>query len=95
MSDPVAEYWQIQNEEKRRRHRTWNVENHTALKNSGLKYEKSNNGQECLFRESGKPVVNFYPSTGRWYLPHENRTMKGGAEKFIEWYRGQQQCQQK
>jgi hypothetical protein len=38
----------------------------------------------CLFREEGKPKVDFYPHTGRWKVKH--RMYKGGAASFISWY---------
>ena len=39
-----------------------------------------------LFRENGKPKVDFYPHTGRWRVPDKNELRSGGAEDFLNWY---------
>ena len=39
-----------------------------------------------LFRENGKPKVDFYPHTGRWQIPNKNELRSGGAEDFLKWY---------
>jgi hypothetical protein len=45
----------------------------------------------CLFRQDGKPKVDFFPHTGRWRTvgmksPQSSRPMSGGAEAFLIWY---------
>jgi hypothetical protein len=42
----------------------------------------------CLFREPGKPRVDFYPSTGRWRTVgrEPEKVHRGGARAFIAWY---------
>lgn len=40
-----------------------------------------------LFREKGKPAVNFYPSGNSWVV--NNRKKHGDAKAFLEWYRKQ------
>lgn len=76
-----------------RRQRGWKRENLTALEASGLRYETANNGETLLFREPGKPRVDFYPSTGRWRVvgvstPQPARG--GGARNFLRWYARQE-----
>lgn len=46
----------------------------------------TNAGESILFREPGKPKVDFYPSTGRWRIPGTSITFNGGAKKFLRWY---------
>lgn len=41
----------------------------------------------CLFRERGKPKVDFYPHTGRWKVM--NKVYSGGVQSFLNWYRKQ------
>ena len=58
--------------------------NTSVLEKSGLVYSVTSNGT-MLFREAGKPRVDFYPSTGRWKKVG-GKAKKGGATKFIKWY---------
>jgi hypothetical protein len=72
---------------RQERHREWKAENLDLLRTSGLTYRLTNNNETAVFRERGKPKVDFYPSTGRWRVVSGNaRTMGGHAMKFIEWY---------
>lgn len=72
---------------RKERHREWKDENLDLLRTSGLSYRLTNNNETAVFREPGKPKVDFYPSTGRWRVVSGNsRTVGGGAMKFIEWY---------
>ena len=52
-----------------------------------ISYEERNDGTVLLFRDKRKPKVDFYPGTGRWKF--NNQVMRGGARKFISWYRNQ------
>jgi len=52
-----------------------------------LSFEARNEGTALLFRDKRKPKVDFYPGTGRWKF--NNQVMRGGARKFISWYRNQ------
>lgn len=77
-------------EERQARHACWKAENLAALRASGLRFGER--PEMLLFREPGKPRVNFYPSTGRWAIPDRNggRCCGGGhAARFIDWYRKQ------
>ncbi len=62
--------------------------NISILEKSGLIYSVTSNGT-MLFRETGKPKVDFYPSTGRWRIVNR-KAMKGGATSFINWYKKQE-----
>lgn len=58
-----------------------------VLMRSGLKFSRK--PAACLFREEGKPHVDFYPHTGRWREVGKgapDKTHTGGAQKFIDWY---------
>lgn len=49
-----------------------------------IKFELRKNENLLLFREQGKPKVDFYLGTGRWRS--KNKTYKGGAKSFLIWY---------
>ena len=72
---------------KKERHAKNKVRNLQILRSSGLKFVER--PEACLFRDANKPKVDFFPSTGRWYVPTLNRTFNGGAEAFIGWYKKQ------
>ena len=59
------------------------------LKKSGVEFKKRETS--CLFREAGKPRVDFYPHTGRWRVVgvEKFRTKGGGAKVFLVWYEKQ------
>lgn len=74
---------------RQERHREWKRANMAVLEAAGVEFRGTNDGETLLFRERGKPKVDFYPSTGRWRVsgdPTNTRTMGGGAGKFLEWY---------
>lgn len=65
--------------------------NTNTVTDAGLTFITSNKGECLSFRGKGEPLVDFYPSTGRWYwrLDRHSRkgyTFEGGAEKFILWF---------
>jgi uncharacterized membrane protein len=69
------------------RHREWKDENTDVIRSSHITHRSTNNGETLVFRELGKPKVDFYPSTGRWrVVSGQGRTMGGHAMKFLEWY---------
>jgi len=47
-----------------RDHEPWRQENLAILRASGRRFVERLDA--CLFREPGKPRVDFYPATGRW-----------------------------
>ena len=68
------------------RHAEWHAKNMTALRASGLRFVERETA--VLFREVGKPRVDFYPHTGRWRVVGvgKTKTMRGGAKAFLAWY---------
>jgi hypothetical protein len=78
-------------EQRRRRHIRWQVDNIEIIERAKLKYDARTNGWALtmLFREPGKPKVNFWCSTGRWQDLETKRVYGGGARKFLEWYKKQ------
>lgn len=97
----MAEYFKDMNEEKKKRHQGWKEENTRILAEAGLPYLIKGD-EVILFREPGKPKVDFYPSTGRWKSitrrqPSEMfvagsdiiKYFSGGAEVFLKWYKKQ------
>ncbi|MHB9110429.1 MAG: hypothetical protein ACYDCO_25535 [Armatimonadota bacterium] len=66
-------------------------QNMAILRQSGLKFEERSTS--VLFREYGKPRVDFFPHTGAWRLVGKPTgkplTYSGGASRFISWYRQQ------
>ena len=50
------------------------------------RYQVKNQGECCIFREIGKPNVDFDPSTGRWRVYGQKRTLRGGGYSFVQWY---------
>jgi hypothetical protein len=63
-------------------------ENMDILLQSNVKFSKANGGETILFREKDKPLVDFYPSRGKWRA--QGRMFEGGAAEFLKWYGGQQ-----
>ena len=68
---------------------------HPELHEANTKILKESNipfniiADECYqFRIIGKPIVDFFPYTGRWKLVSEplDENMKGGAEEFLKWF---------
>lgn len=82
----MAESGRMLNEMRKDRHRDWKISNMTDIEKSGIQYRKTNDGECLLFREAGKPKVDFYPSTGRWRVAGQQKTFSGGAKSFLNWY---------
>lgn len=81
-----AEMYRAIKEEKQKRHAEWWIKNTRILKSSSLVFKEASH--ECyIFRELGKPKVDFYPSTGRWRNIDTGKTHSGGATLFIQWYK--------
>lgn len=73
----------------RERHADWKKENTAIISRSGIPFRSANNGEAILFRQPGKPKVDFYPSTGRWRIPGRKGIFGGGAENLLSWYGSQ------
>jgi hypothetical protein len=87
----MADIGDALDEARRIRHAEWYEENMTALRLSGLIFVEQ--GTAVLFREPGKPCVDFYPHTGRWRIVGTRvpaRTKSGGARAFLSWYARQE-----
>lgn len=76
---------------KQERHADWREENLAVLRKSLVPFAMRDTA--CLFRQPGKPWVDFYPHTGRWRAVGPNlseelkgRTFSGGAKSFLGWY---------
>jgi hypothetical protein len=73
------------------KHAEWKQKNMNVLSNSGAVFTITNNGETLLFRMTGYPKVDFYPSTGRWRIVSGNngKPFRGGAAAFLTWYKKQ------
>jgi len=58
-----------------------------ALRESGLRFHEVHKGDVCVFREHGKPTVDFYTRKSRWQIRGFKKTMHGTVAEFVEWYR--------
>lgn len=81
-----------------RDHEPWRQKNLAILRASGLAFTER--ADALIFREPGKPRVDFYPATGRWRVVGEGpdrrfragqrgedgRTFRGQARAFLAWY---------
>lgn len=79
--------WRKAKEEKQARHQEWKLKNNELIKNSGLLYRITSSGECLLFRDPLYPVIDFYPSTGRWRDVSTGQVYSGGANQFISWYK--------
>ena len=86
-SSEETRYWQVMRKRKQERHQSWHDANLAVLAASGLAYEMR--PDSVLLREQGKPRVNFYLTTGRWHDIDNEQTHRGGAARFVEWYKRQ------
>lgn len=69
------------------------LHNLTALRASGLVFTETNSGDILVFRERGKPTVEFYTRRSRWKVRGRSITQFGSTGQFIAWlakFRGQQ-----
>lgn len=85
----IAEMGRFLIQRQKDRHAAWRTENMEAIEASGLKHRSVNGGETLLFRDNGL-CVDFFPSTGRWREPRENRTYRGGAQAFLRWLDGKE-----
>jgi hypothetical protein len=74
---------------RQQQHADWKQRNLAVLNASAVIFTTTNYGETLLFRESGKPRVDFYPSTGRWRVAGLTKTFRGGATSFLQWYEKQ------
>lgn len=69
------------------------------LEDSGIPFNLNDIESVAMFREDGKPMVDFYPSTGRWRIVGQGGTpgimmptrdmtqFRKGARSFLNWYK--------
>lgn len=88
MGEEESEIYREMDRMRKERHAGWKTSNLDILKKSGIIFRESGS-ETLLFRNPGKPRVDFYPSTGRWKVIRTNTIMGGGALKFIAWYKKQ------
>lgn len=69
---------------RQKKHAAWKEGNLEILRLSGIPFVER--PEACLFREDGKPLVDFYPSTGRWRVIGGVGSFRGGARAFLGWY---------
>jgi len=68
---------------KQERHQKWFDKNMAIILGMTFIFKDT----VCLFRETGKPKVDFYPHTGRWKV--KNKMYNGGGQSFKNWYNKQ------
>lgn len=83
----LGETFRAMRDAKKERHARWSIENRETLE-AQMAGRYIDKGEAILFREPGKPAVDFYPSTGRWRA--FGKMHKGGAQAFIFWYQNRQ-----
>lgn len=71
---------------KKQAHSDMKAANTKAIELCGIPFVSKNGGESLLFRDINMPKVDFYPSTGRWKVAGEQKTYRGGANGFINWY---------
>lgn len=92
MPSDTVEAFGAMRELRQARHAEWFEKNMAALRAAGLlaRDRVELRSTAILFREFGRPRVDFYPHTGRWRIVGapggSQRPMRGGAEAFIRWY---------
>ncbi len=85
-----APEWAAHRKAQQERHAKWGEYNLRKLTEAGLNFRYVPQSGVLLFREEGKPSINFYINTGRWRVNGvEAETMGGGAQKFLRWYKEQ------
>jgi hypothetical protein len=90
MSEETVEVYRAMDDARRDRRQAWRRENLRVLDRAGLltRCRSANEGESLLFREAGKPKVDFFPSSGLWRA--HNQTFRGGGRAFAQWYKKQE-----
>lgn len=81
MSDNADVYYALRENQRSTKAMRRSV-NLDILSNSGRKFEVST--YMALFREPGKPIVDFYLTTNKWVSG--GVTYRGDALAFLRWY---------
>lgn len=89
----MGDTFRAMREHRQKKHQDWNRRNTSIIGESGIPY--LDRGETFCFREAGQPMVDFYPSTGRWRVVgaeaenYKRGAFSGGARKFLKWYEKQ------
>lgn len=83
----IAEMGRALTQRRKDRHSEWRRKNMLIIQESAIPHRSANGGETLLFRDNGM-CVDFFPSTGRWREPRENRTYRGGVQAFLRWVAG-------
>lgn len=86
MMGDMGDIFNAMREGRKQKHADWRDENRDIIYRI---YPRrfTENETAILFREIGKPKVDFYPHTGRWKVG--TRMFSGGAYSFCGWYEKQ------
>lgn len=82
-----ADFGAAMRADRQERHAQWYAENMAVLRSSTVPFEER--PTSVLFRQKGKPKVDFFPHTGRWRVVGEGKQrqpLRGGARAFLAWY---------
>jgi len=61
----------------------WTKEqNLKAMRESGLAFHEVKNGDVCVFRQPGKPTVDFFTRKNRWQIRGQKKTTHGTVSEF-------------
>ena len=84
----MSDIYKAMREMRKERHQNWFESNMDAINAANIPYEWR--ATSLLFREPGKPKVDFYPHTGRWrVVGAHSKTFRGGGKSFVAWYEKQ------
>lgn len=61
------------------------LHNLNAMKATGLKFTEADNGDTLVFREHGKPTVEFFTRRSRWKVRGNPKTHHGSVSEFAHW----------
>lgn len=61
------------------------LHNLNALKATGLTFAEVNSGDILVFREAGKPTVEFFTRRSRWKVRGNPKTHHGSVSEFTNW----------
>jgi hypothetical protein len=93
MKEEWKEFHDMMKANRQERHAEWKELNTKVITEvaaeQGITFKIMNQGESLLFREKGKPMCDFYPSTGRWRVvgsEGKGKAMRGGAVAFLAWY---------
>lgn len=57
------------------------------LAKAGLSYTHGSNDDIAIFREPGKPTIEFNLRKNRWRCRGDKKSVFGTVDQFVKWYR--------